>query len=583
MSISNPLADRRATDQVTFTLKVDGEALPGTFGVVAIDISKELNRIPAASLVLFDGDAAKQDFEISSGEFLAPGKMLEIHGGYASDEMLLFKGVITGQRIKLKRRGDSWLCIEARDPAFRLSLDPKSRYFTDLSDKDLFEELIAAYPDLTPEVDAAADPWPEIVQYRVSDWDFLVTRAERAGLYCLPDNGVCKIGKPDLKAEAALSLAYGLDIFDLDLEMDARTQYQKITASAWDPGSQEIINSEVEDAPSPPQGNLTGPRLAEVGAVKNFELRHSGALPPQELDAWAAAGMLKARFARIRGTVRFQGHGGIKPGQLVELNGLGERFNGVAFVSGVRHVLGAGDWETTVQLGLPPKWHAERFPLHAPPAAGLHPAIHGLHTGVVTQLQNDPEGEDRILVRLPLISDAAAGVWSRLASLDAGENRGACFRPEIGDEVVVGFIQDDPHEPVVLGMLHSSKKPAPLKASDDNHEKGLVSRSGIKVLFNDEAPSLTVETPQGNRIFIDDKEGLIRLSDQSGNSLLLDSEGISLESPGKIVLKAAGDLSLEGLNIALKAGAALSVEGAAGAALKSGGATEVKGAVVKIN
>ena len=104
--------------------------------------------------MLYDGDAAKQDFEISSGELLVPGKTLEIMGGYTSDENLLFKGIITTQRIKVKRKGESLLHIEARDPAFRMTLDRKSRYFTDLSDSDVFEEILGQYSALTPQVES---------------------------------------------------------------------------------------------------------------------------------------------------------------------------------------------------------------------------------------------------------------------------------------------------------------------------------------------------------------------------------------------------------------------------------------------
>jgi uncharacterized protein involved in type VI secretion and phage assembly len=48
-----------------------------------------------------------------------------------------------------------------------------------------------------------------------------------------------------------------------------------------------------------------------------------------------------------------------------------------------------------------------------------------------------------MLVRLPMVDGESNGVWSRLASFGAGENRGVVFRPEIGDEVVLGFFNDE--------------------------------------------------------------------------------------------------------------------------------------------
>ena len=37
---------------------------------------------------------------------------------------------------------------------------------------------------------------------------------------------------------------------------------------------------------------------------------------------------------------------------------------------------------------------------------------------------------------------------------DAGENRGSFWRPEIGDEVVLGFLNSDPRDAIILGMLN---------------------------------------------------------------------------------------------------------------------------------
>ena len=95
----------RPADLTTFTIKVDGEELPGIYRVVSIDIARAINRIATTSLVLYDGDPAAQDFPLSSGALLVPGQVIEIEGGYAGDESLLFKGVVTRQKIKARAQG----------------------------------------------------------------------------------------------------------------------------------------------------------------------------------------------------------------------------------------------------------------------------------------------------------------------------------------------------------------------------------------------------------------------------------------------------------------------------------------------
>ena len=63
------------------------------------------------------------------------------------------------------------------------------------------------------------------------------------------------------------------------------------------------------------------------------------------------------------------------------------------------------------------------------------------------------------------------------------------------DEVVIGFLDDDPRQAVILGMLHSSAKAAPLQGSDDNHEKVYQSRSKMRIYFNDDKRSCSSRRP----------------------------------------------------------------------------------------
>jgi len=224
---------------------------------------------------------------------------------------------------------------------------------------------------------------------------------------------------------------------------------------------------------------VPGADISGVGELASFDLRHSGQVIQEELQAWADACLLKSRLAKIKGRAKFQGFAGIKPGDMVQLQGVGERFTGKAFVSGVRQDVAEGSWRTDIQIGLSTEWFTERVQLAPPSASSLLPGIQGLQVGIVTQLEGDPDGENRILVRVPVISTEEEGIWARVAALDAGTGegagRGTFFLPEIEDEVIIGFINGDPRDPVVLGMLHSSNKPAPLEASNDNHEKGIVS------------------------------------------------------------------------------------------------------------
>lgn len=147
----------------------------------------------------------------------------------------------------------------------------------------------------------------------------------------------------------------------------------------------------------------------------------------------------------------------------------------------------------------------------------------------------------------------------------------------------MGFINDNPNDAIVLGMMNSSAKPAPITASDDNHEKGFVTRSEMKLMFNDDKKSIIIETPAGKKVTIDEDAGVITVEDENSNKINLDSSGIQVESAGNIDIKASGDLNIEGTNINVKASAQLKAEGGAGAEVSSGAVTTIKGSLVQIN
>lgn len=567
---------------VTYTVLSNGAEVPKTYQILSIVISKEVNRIPSATIMLVDGDPASQNFTISNQADFEPGKELEIKLGYRGTEDTVFKGIVVKHSIKTRKK-NSMLLVECRDKSAKMTAVCKSQYFRDTKDSDAIEQLIDVY-GLDKDIAPTSVQHQQLVQYNCTDWDFMLCRADVNGFLCIANDGKIKVAKPDFAAASVLSVQYGATIHELDAEIDARLQYKSVKGSMWNYTDQELLDDvEAEEPSLPSAGNLQGTDLAHVLGEEGFVLYHSGKIEEPELQQWVNAKMMKHRLAKIRGQVKIDGTAAVNPGQIIELNGVGERFEGKLFVTAVRQQFENGNWQTSIQFGVKPEWFTETFHVQQPLAGALLPAIEGLHIGIVTKLEQDPDGEDRIMVRIPVIHKEDEGAWCRVSSLDAGKERGMFFRPEIEDEVVVGFLNSDPRHGVVLGMLNSSALPAPIVASDDNHEKGYVSRSKMKMVFNDDKKSLNIETPAGNKIEITEDEEQILIQDQHGNKLTMNEDGIQIESIKDIKLKASGDVKLEGTNMNMKGSAQTKVEGGSGAELSSGGATNVKGSMVNLN
>lgn len=581
MNNSRTIDTPKSADLVTFTVLIEGEELSAKHQVKNIMIEKEINRVPYALMVFHDGEAAAQDFELSNEELLIPGKEIEIKAGYHNDEETVFKGLIIKHSLKI-RDNASMLFIECRDEAVKMTIGRKNGYFYDSTDSDIIEEIVGKY-GLSAEVEATDYTHKELVQYHASDWDFVMTRAQANGKVCIIEDGSFEVLAPNLSADEIETVAFGSTLLSFDSEIDARNQFASITSYSWNPSEQEIVEAEAADPGLSLNGNLDVSQLADVMALDNLELKHGGNYNSALLQTWSDSKALFQQLSKVRGRMKFQGIAKAKPGSLIKLEGVGDRFNGKVYISAVRHQIADGNWTADAQFGINPKWFSETFDVNPMPAAGLLPAVNGLQIGIVTQLEEDPDGEERILVQLPIINNEEQGIWARVASLDAGENRGAFFRPEIGDEVILGFINDDPNHAVVLGMLHSSAKPAPIVAADDNHEKGFVTRSEMKLMFDDDKKSITIETPGGKKIVLDEDAGSIVVEDENSNTFTLDSEGVTLESGSDFNIKATGDVNIEGINVNVKANAQFKAEGSAGAEVSTSAVAVLKGSLVQIN
>ncbi|HRI16662.1 MAG TPA: phage baseplate assembly protein V, partial [Verrucomicrobiota bacterium] len=312
------------------------------------------------------------------------------------------------------------------------------------------------------------------------------------------------------------------------------------------------------------QGNLDGGRLAKTLKFENGELVHLVPLPPKEMQAGVDGRMTRNRLALLRGRVSVPGFAGVKLLEVMELRGIGKRFNGKTAITGLRHRVDSQGWRTDVQFGISPIPFSRQPDIQESAASGFLPGTRGLQIGMVTEFKEDPDKNLRARVTLPALGDKAGAVWARLASPDAGKERGFFFRPEIGDEVVVGFLNEDPRQPIILGAMFSSKNAAPKDfgpVSDKNLKKGIFTKGGTKLQFlDDKKASLLIETAGKNKIVLDDDKQSVEIADQHGNAVTLDKSGIKLksakdliiESSGKVQIKASGKVDIQGAKVDVK-------------------------------
>jgi uncharacterized protein involved in type VI secretion and phage assembly len=170
---------------------------------------------------------------------------------------------------------------------------------------------------------------------------------------------------------------------------------------------------------------------------------------------------------------------------------------------------------------------------------------HGVFVGLVTDLR-DPDGLGRVKVKLPWAPDAAGGgyeAWARLATMMGGKNRGTWFVPDVDDEVLLAFEAGDPRFPYVLGGLWNGTDTPPqsMDGAGANDKKVIRSRNGVTITLDDRRgqEQLVVETPGGQKITLRDGPGSIEAVDANGNSVKLDSGGVTVTASATVTVQAA--------------------------------------------
>jgi Rhs element Vgr protein len=576
----------------------NGQRIPDTVMLISITVNRAINKIPTVHLVVQDGDLATGKFEVSDAALFKPGAMVKINAGYGSEEETIFEGLVIKHGISIAGDNKSRLLVQCQDKTVRMTVGKKNANFADQTDSDIISKLISAN-GLQADVPSISITHKMLVQRYCSDWDFMLTRADANGLLVVVTDGKVSVKPPQTDSAPTLKCTYGADLIEFHADLDARTQWASAQAFAWDMSNQELAEASASPAVLNAQGNINSAELAKVLNAGPCHLQSDAPLSEPELTAWAKAAQVKAGLARVRGRMSFQGSAKAIVGGLIEVAGVGERFNGKVFVSAVNHEIAEGNWTTDVDFGISPDWHAERVNVMAPLASGLLPGVAGLQIGVVSQLHDDPAGENRVLVTVPLLGAGANGVWARLSTQYASNGTGIFFMPEIGDEVVLGYFGNDPSYPVIIGSLYSSARPSPYQMTDDNNIKAIVTRSKSKIEFNDADKVITVTTPGNNQIILSGKDQSIQVLDQSGNKVLLTASGISLDSPKDIRINAKGSIAIEavgkiditskadvinsGLNVKCDAQVAFVGKGNASAELSASGTAVVKGAMVMIN
>ncbi|HEY7627423.1 MAG TPA: phage baseplate assembly protein V [Ilumatobacteraceae bacterium] len=597
------------------------------------------------------------------------GSLVEIYGGSSGTPQAecLIKGEVTS--IEGEYHGLTiYTIIRGYEKAHRLQRNSRTRTFVDMKDSDIASKIAREAGFMETDITDTSTTHRHVSQISQTDWDFLRGRAQEIGF----ETGVAQgkfffreasSAKPSGGAlgaaasavgDAAASLAGGGPptlTFQQNLQWfrprrSAANISSDVEVRVYDYEKAEVVvgsaplktgTAKLDDDPDPQAlaGSFTGlpfpiPTLPQIPGLPSLGLMPSmtarvvcnrpldwGSPTSSAVDEMAKGVAEHMASTILEASGQAYGNPGIQAGKKVVIAGVAEEFVGDWIVTAARHEFEdeVGGYSTYFEVS--GRHDRTLLGLTSLGSASVRPStINGNVIGVVTN-NNDPDKMGRVKLGFPWLAPFYETDWARVVQVGMGKEWGNLFLPEVGDEVLVGFEFGDTRRPYVIGGLLNGKSEHPLLSSAVKSagmsaqivKRGIVSRIGNQLTFEDEIPSpLTPSPPTTGKITLGDADGKLQLTfDVVNGELKIVCDGgvmnpigsISIEQKsngGSISVKSAGDVTIEASapgKLTLKGGTGVSIDGGtanveikgtAGVKLDAGaGMMELSGSMVKLN
>lgn len=154
----------------------------------------------------------------------------------------------------------------------------------------------------------------------------------------------------------------------------------------------------------------------------------------------------------------------------------------------------------------------------------------------------DPENQSRIEVKLLTqtgFTDQNATVWAHVAVPFAADRNGAFLIPDVGSQVVVGFLDSDPRYPVVLGAIWHGGAQAPETIGDTVDRWSFTGKAGTRIAIEEKSsgqPTIKLSTPGGVKATLTDMGSTLTCT-AAGSTITLSPSGVKIETGGIVEVK----------------------------------------------
>ncbi|WP_437594374.1 phage late control D family protein [Sorangium sp. So ce1000] len=238
--------------------------------------------------------------------------------------------------------------LQGYDALYRLQFGTTTRTFERSSDTQIATR-IARDNGLDIRADDSGVTYPYVIQADQSDFAFLSARAARIHFELFVTGRTLYFRRSIAGQSPTTKLRLGVDLTTLTVRARALKQGSRVTRVGWDPKKKQSIVATVSSGPASLRmgGQKTGYELSAAYAASPVS-----AMDPEILDQKSARAIAEATYeADIEGFIKVEasatGNPALRPGVNVEIEGIGDRFSGLYYVTAAKHIYTQQDGYTT--------------------------------------------------------------------------------------------------------------------------------------------------------------------------------------------------------------------------------------------
>ncbi|SAK63031.1 Phage late control gene D protein (GPD) [Caballeronia calidae] len=320
-----------------FSLRVNGSPLPTEAAADLIDVVV-LEDVDAMSMFTFSltcYDSAEMKVKWIDDALFREGNPVEIEIGYRDNKRTVFSGEITGLEPTFLESSPPTLTVRGYDRRHRLARERKTRSYTNVKDSDIASRL-AATAGLTPQADDTKVTLPYLLQHNQTDLEFLLSRARRIDHEIVVDDRTLIFRPRRIDRDAALTLRREIELLDFRPRMTTMGQVEELLVKGWNAkDKKEIVGrAGTSDVKSLMAGKASGASSVSGLFGKSGSASVVSAVQSQDdADAVARQRFGEMALGYIRCDGQCIGEPTLRAGVVVKIEGVGERFSGLYYVT----------------------------------------------------------------------------------------------------------------------------------------------------------------------------------------------------------------------------------------------------------